>query len=86
MAKKPVVLIIRDGWGVNPGGKATAAKDGNATLLARTPFPQRVFPSDAECLAWCSEKLGASAADSADLGTFLAGVRRSAVEHQLVTA
>lgn len=38
MAKKPVVLIIRDGWGVNPGGKATAAKDGNATLLARTPF------------------------------------------------
>ncbi|MFT4177128.1 MAG: 2,3-bisphosphoglycerate-independent phosphoglycerate mutase [Luteolibacter sp.] len=38
MAKKPVVLIIRDGWGVNPGGKATAEKDGNATLLARTPF------------------------------------------------
>ncbi|MEX1047942.1 MAG: 2,3-bisphosphoglycerate-independent phosphoglycerate mutase [Akkermansiaceae bacterium] len=38
MAKKPVVLIIRDGWGVNPGGKETAIKDGNATLLARTPF------------------------------------------------
>ncbi len=38
MAKKPVVLIIRDGWGVNPGGKATAEKDGNATLLAKTPF------------------------------------------------
>jgi 2,3-bisphosphoglycerate-independent phosphoglycerate mutase len=38
MAKKPVVLIIRDGWGVNPGGKATAEKDGNATLLAHTPF------------------------------------------------
>ena len=38
MAKKPVVLIIRDGWGVNPGGQATAQKDGNATLLARTPF------------------------------------------------
>lgn len=38
MAKKPVVLIIRDGWGVNPGGKATAEKDGNATLLADTPF------------------------------------------------
>ncbi|BCX49862.1 2,3-bisphosphoglycerate-independent phosphoglycerate mutase [Haloferula helveola] len=38
MAKKPVVLIIRDGWGVNPGGKETAEKDGNATLLADTPF------------------------------------------------
>lgn len=38
MAKKPVVLIIRDGWGVNPGGRATAERDGDATLLAKTPF------------------------------------------------
>ena len=38
MAKKPVVLIIRDGWGANPGGQATAVKDGNAVLLANTPF------------------------------------------------
>ncbi|MEP4079343.1 2,3-bisphosphoglycerate-independent phosphoglycerate mutase [Haloferula sp.] len=38
MAKKPVVLIIRDGWGVNPGGQETAKKDGNATLQADTPF------------------------------------------------
>jgi len=38
MAKKPVVLIIRDGWGVNPGGAETAERDGNATLLADTPF------------------------------------------------
>ena len=38
MAKKPVVLIIRDGWGENPGGKKTAKKEGNATLLAQTPF------------------------------------------------
>ena len=36
--KKPVVLLIRDGWGVNPGGKKTAKKDGNAVLLAKTPF------------------------------------------------
>ncbi|MES2476703.1 MAG: 2,3-bisphosphoglycerate-independent phosphoglycerate mutase [Verrucomicrobiota bacterium] len=43
MAKKPVVLIIRDGWGVNPGGKATAEKDGNATLLAKTPFHEVMF-------------------------------------------
>ncbi len=38
MAKKPVVLIIRDGWGDNPGGEATAQKDGNAVLLANTAF------------------------------------------------
>jgi len=38
MANKPVVLIIRDGWGVNPGGQKTAATDGNAVLLATTPF------------------------------------------------
>ncbi len=38
MAKRPVVLIIRDGWGVNPGGQETAERDGNATLLADTPF------------------------------------------------
>src|SRR6187431_2236647 len=43
MAKKPVVLIIRDGWGVNPGGQATAVKDGNATLLAKTPFHEVMF-------------------------------------------
>ncbi len=35
---KPVVLIIRDGWGLNPGGKDSAVSDGNATLLANTPF------------------------------------------------
>ena len=38
MPKSPVVLIIRDGWGVNPGGSKTAETDGNATLLAKTPF------------------------------------------------
>ena len=47
MAKKPVVLIIRDGWGTNPGGKETAVKDGNAVLLAKTPFHDamyRIYP------------------------------------------
>lgn len=43
MAKKPVVLIIRDGWGVNPGGQETAVKDGNATLLAKTPYHEEMF-------------------------------------------
>jgi 2,3-bisphosphoglycerate-independent phosphoglycerate mutase len=45
MDKKPVVLIIRDGWGVNPGDKETAIKDGNATLLANTPFHEQLFKS-----------------------------------------
>jgi 2,3-bisphosphoglycerate-independent phosphoglycerate mutase len=45
MAKKPVVLIIRDGWGANPGGLETAARDGNAVLLAKTPFHDEVLAS-----------------------------------------
>ena len=43
MPKKPVVLIIRDGWGDNPGGQDTAEKDGNAALLADTPFHETLF-------------------------------------------
>jgi 2,3-bisphosphoglycerate-independent phosphoglycerate mutase len=49
MDKKPVVLIIRDGWGVNPGGKETAMKDGNATLLAKTPFHEQLFRDYPRC-------------------------------------
>ncbi len=43
MSKKPVVLIIRDGWGINPGGKAKALENGDATLLARTPFHDHLY-------------------------------------------
>lgn len=43
MAKKPVVLIIRDGWGINPGGKDQAVANGDATLLARTPFHDKLY-------------------------------------------
>lgn len=43
MAKKPVVLIIRDGWGINPGGKAQAEANGDATLLGRTPFHDHLY-------------------------------------------
>src|SRR4051794_22774333 len=39
----PVVLIIRDGWGINPGGRAQAAANGDATLLARTPFHEQLY-------------------------------------------
>src|SRR5438552_3170732 len=40
---KPVILIIRDGWGINPGGRAAAEKNGDATLLAKTPFHDRLY-------------------------------------------
>src|SRR6188768_4384956 len=43
MPKKPVVLIIRDGWGINPGGRANAEVNGDATLLARTPFHDQLY-------------------------------------------
>ncbi len=43
MSKKPVVLLIRDGWGINPGGKAKAKENGDATLLARTPFHDQLY-------------------------------------------
>jgi 2,3-bisphosphoglycerate-independent phosphoglycerate mutase len=43
MAKSPVVLIIRDGWGINPDGKAGAVANGDATLLARTPFHDQLY-------------------------------------------
>lgn len=43
MSKAPVILIIRDGWGINPGGRATAERDGNATLLASTPFHDELY-------------------------------------------
>ena len=40
---KPVILIIRDGWGINPGGRALAQQNGDATLLARTPFHDHLY-------------------------------------------
>ena len=43
MPKKPVVLIIRDGWGINPDGRARAVENGDATLLAHTPFHDAMY-------------------------------------------
>ena len=42
MAKKPVVLIIRDGWGDNRGGPAEAEKVGDCPRLANTPFTEKM--------------------------------------------
>jgi len=41
--KKPVVLLIRDGWGINPDGRARAKENGDATLLAKTPFHDELY-------------------------------------------
>src|ERR1700727_1894672 len=40
---QPVILIIRDGWGINPHGRQFAEADGNATLLARTPYHDYLY-------------------------------------------
>src|ERR1700720_620137 len=39
----PVMLIIRDGWGINPGGKDKREENGDATLLASTPFHDQLY-------------------------------------------
>jgi 2,3-bisphosphoglycerate-independent phosphoglycerate mutase len=39
----PVMLMIRDGWGINPGGRENAEANGDATLLARTPVHDALY-------------------------------------------
>lgn len=43
MKHKPVMLLIRDGWGINPAGRKAAEANGDATLLARTPFHDELY-------------------------------------------
>ncbi len=45
MSKKPVVLVIRDGWGKNPHGPSAAEADGDATMLSDTPFTDKIMAS-----------------------------------------
>lgn len=37
------MLIIRDGWGINPGGREKREENGDASLLARTPFHDQLY-------------------------------------------
>ena len=39
----PVLLLIRDGWGINPAGRVGAERQGDATLLAQTPVHDRLY-------------------------------------------
>jgi 2,3-bisphosphoglycerate-independent phosphoglycerate mutase len=53
----PVMLIIRDGWGINPGGKDKGQENGDATLLGSTPFHDKLYRD------YPSSKLSASGRD-----------------------
>jgi 2,3-bisphosphoglycerate-independent phosphoglycerate mutase len=53
----PVMLIIRDGWGINPGGWDKRNQNGDATLLGSTPFHDKLY-RDYPC-----SKLSASGVD-----------------------
>jgi 2,3-bisphosphoglycerate-independent phosphoglycerate mutase len=37
------MLLIRDGWGINPGGWGKREENGDATLLAQTPFHDELY-------------------------------------------
>lgn len=43
MSKKPIVLVIRDGWGKNPNGPSAAEAQGDATMLSDTPFTDKLM-------------------------------------------
>src|ERR1700737_817377 len=52
-----VMLIIRDGWGTNPGGKKSRGQNGDATLLGSTPFHDKLYRD------YPGSKLSASGSD-----------------------
>lgn len=53
MSKKPVVLVIRDGWGRNPLGPDVAKEYGDATVLADTPFTDYLLANYPHSLLGC---------------------------------
>jgi 2,3-bisphosphoglycerate-independent phosphoglycerate mutase len=53
----PVMLIIRDGWGINPCGRDKRKENGDATLLASTPFHDKLYRD------YPSSRLSASGVD-----------------------
>src|SRR5881296_1808542 len=53
----PAMLIIRDGWGINPGGQKSREQNGDATLLASTPVHDKLYQD----YPWA--KLSASGSD-----------------------
>ncbi|MCP4251132.1 MAG: 2,3-bisphosphoglycerate-independent phosphoglycerate mutase, partial [bacterium] len=47
---KPVVLVVRDGWGINIDAERDTEALGDATLLADTPVAQHLQRSSPTCL------------------------------------
>jgi len=55
----PVILIIRDGWGINPHGRKGAQAEGNATLLGKTPFHDYLYKTyPGSCLSASGTDVG----------------------------
>jgi 2,3-bisphosphoglycerate-independent phosphoglycerate mutase len=56
---RPVILVIRDGWGINPHSRESAEADGNATLLARTPYHDYLYATyPMSCLSASGMEVG----------------------------
>jgi 2,3-bisphosphoglycerate-independent phosphoglycerate mutase len=73
---RPVVLIIRDGWGLNPAGRAGIEKEGDATLLAKTPvndalhatYPRTTLDPGGEAVGLPHGQMGNSEVGHLNLG------------------
>src|ERR1700760_2536014 len=48
--RKPLVLIIRDGWGVHDEDPESARRPGNAVLLANVPVLNHLLETYPHCL------------------------------------
>ncbi|ALJ56317.1 2,3-bisphosphoglycerate-independent phosphoglycerate mutase [Candidatus Xiphinematobacter sp. Idaho Grape] len=74
--KRPVVLVVRDGWGINPEGNVKAVENGDATLLAATPyhnylygaFPHSTLRASGEDVGLPSGQMGNSEVGHLNLG------------------
>src|SRR5437879_13792770 len=75
----PVMLIIRDGWGINPGGREKRDENGDATLLASTPFHDKLYADYPRSrLSACGADVGLSKGQlgNSEVGHLILGVRR----------
>ena len=54
LKRKPVVLIIRDGWGWSPSGEEGKEREGNATLMASTPIQDDLAANYPSAFLTCS--------------------------------
>ncbi|MDX2227642.1 MAG: 2,3-bisphosphoglycerate-independent phosphoglycerate mutase [Verrucomicrobiae bacterium] len=75
-SKRPLVLVIRDGWGISQTGLRGAHAEGNATLLAKTPihdwlyktFPMATLSASGEDVGLPAGQMGNSEVGHLNLG------------------